>query len=93
MVGKKKFFEVAVGGTFDELHRGHRKLLLKAFEIGDNVTIGLTSDSMLDNRSKKHDIDSYESRKNELLQFLSLQGLTQRAKIVPLKGPLWNYSR
>ncbi|MEM2081946.1 MAG: adenylyltransferase/cytidyltransferase family protein, partial [Candidatus Bathyarchaeia archaeon] len=37
----KRFRKVAVGGTFDELHKGHKALLMKAFEIGTRVLIGL----------------------------------------------------
>ncbi|RLI21218.1 phosphopantetheine adenylyltransferase, partial [Candidatus Bathyarchaeota archaeon] len=33
----RKFKAVAVGGTFDEFHRGHRALLSKAFEVGERV--------------------------------------------------------
>jgi pantetheine-phosphate adenylyltransferase len=84
VAGKRKFSKVAVGGTFDELHRGHRKLLLKAFKIGDTVFIGLTSDNMLKDHSKKHAVDPYESRKNELLHFLSSRRLLNRATIIPL---------
>ncbi|MGZ7050297.1 MAG: adenylyltransferase/cytidyltransferase family protein, partial [Methanobacterium sp.] len=39
-----KFKNVAVGGTFDHFHKGHEKLINKAFEIGHNVLIGVTSD-------------------------------------------------
>jgi pantetheine-phosphate adenylyltransferase len=35
---------VATGGTFDCIHIGHLKLLSTAFDIGDHVIIGLTSD-------------------------------------------------
>jgi inosine/xanthosine triphosphatase len=36
---------VGVGGTFNSLHKGHRSLLDKAFEIGDDVRIAITSDA------------------------------------------------
>ncbi|MEA4977840.1 MAG: inosine/xanthosine triphosphatase [Methanomassiliicoccaceae archaeon] len=36
----------AVAGTFDILHDGHRALLRRAFEIGDAVAVGITSDEM-----------------------------------------------
>lgn len=36
----------AVAGTFDVLHDGHRALISKAFEIGDKVLVGVTSDEM-----------------------------------------------
>ena len=38
---------VAVGGTFDYLHKGHKALLSKAFEVSENVLIGITSDSFV----------------------------------------------
>ncbi|MCK5414405.1 MAG: adenylyltransferase/cytidyltransferase family protein, partial [Thermoplasmata archaeon] len=39
---------VAVGGTFEIIHIGHRALLAKAFAVavGDEVLIGLTSDHL-----------------------------------------------
>ncbi|KAF5078613.1 phosphopantetheine adenylyltransferase [Methanobacterium aggregans] len=39
----KPYRKVAVGGTFDKFHEGHRKLVDKAFEIGSYVVIGVTS--------------------------------------------------
>ena len=36
---------VATGGTFDILHKGHYMLLLKAFEVGRHVIIGVSSDN------------------------------------------------
>ncbi len=34
----------AVAGTFDVLHDGHRALIDRAFEVGDSVFVGITSD-------------------------------------------------
>lgn len=36
---------VALGGTFDPVHDGHRALFRRAFELGD-VTVGLTTDTL-----------------------------------------------
>lgn len=40
-------YRVAVGGTFEPLHEGHKRLIDKAIELGgEDVTIGVTSDRM-----------------------------------------------
>ena len=47
-----KFSLVAMGGTFDVIHKGHLTLLSKAFEISDKVIIGLTSDEFAEKKGK-----------------------------------------
>ena len=84
---KRKFRVVGVGGTFDELHKGHRVLLEKAFEVGDLVWIGLSTDEFARKLQKNHEISSYESRLNELKSFLVKKGLLSKAKITPLEDP------
>jgi len=80
----KKFKVVAVGGTFDELHKGHKALLLKAFEVGEQVLIGLCTDEFAAKMNKPHPVASYEERLAELKDFLKAHGLADRAKIMPL---------
>lgn len=56
----KKYNKVAVGGTFDKFHKGHETLIGTAFEVADNVLIGITSDEFV--KSKKHDIEPCDIR-------------------------------
>lgn len=84
---EKKFKTVAVGGTFDEFHKGHRALLLKAFEIGERVLVGLSSDRLVEGLSKPHVTASYEQRLIELKEFLRKKGLLNRAEIMQLTDP------
>jgi pantetheine-phosphate adenylyltransferase len=80
----KKYEKVAVGGTFDKLHRGHKALLSKAFEIGEKVVIGLSSDEFVAKMGKPHITATYNERLKELESFLEKNGLAKRAEIAPL---------
>ena len=73
-----------MGGTFDVLHRGHRLLLRKAFEVGKSVTIGVTSDVFARHLHKPHKIDPFESRKVQLQKVLRTWGVLSRSRIVRL---------
>jgi pantetheine-phosphate adenylyltransferase len=83
----KKFRKVAVGGTFDELHRGHKVLLVKAFEVGEHVLIGLCSDEFVEKMGKPHVSASYKERLKDLEVFLQALGLRNKAEIIPLNDP------
>lgn len=84
---KKKFKTVAVGGTFDELHRGHKALLMKAFEAGKCVLIGLCTDEFVSQLKKPHLTASYEERLEALQTFLFSRGVLERARIMQLNDP------
>jgi pantetheine-phosphate adenylyltransferase len=83
----KKFKKVAVGGTFDELHRGHKALLDMAFEVGDKVVIGLSSDTFVSKMGKPHKTASYDERRRELAAFIEASGLDGKVEIVSLDDP------
>jgi len=58
--------QVALGGTFDPVHDGHRALFDRAFGLGD-VTIGLTSDDLAPRtRHEDRHLRSYEARRSDL---------------------------
>ncbi|MBP2030111.1 pantetheine-phosphate adenylyltransferase [Methanohalophilus levihalophilus] len=61
---------IAVGGTFEFLHDGHKQLLIRAFEIAEsgNVDIGITSDEMAQKRGRP--IPDYTERVKQLEEFL-----------------------
>jgi pantetheine-phosphate adenylyltransferase len=84
---KQKMRIVAIGGTFEILHKGHHKLLSKAFQLGDRILIGLTSDEFVARQRKKHTVSNYDKRHESLVTFLSNIGKSNRAEIIPLEDP------
>ncbi|MEM3381999.1 MAG: phosphopantetheine adenylyltransferase, partial [Candidatus Bathyarchaeia archaeon] len=78
---------VALGGTFDYLHKGHKSLIRKALQLGDRLIIGLSSDEYLSRWRKDHSVNGYEKRLEKLKSFLSELNVFDRVTIVPLDDP------
>lgn len=57
--------KVAIGGTFQPLHDGHKALLRKAYELSKNVDIGVTSDEMA-HKGRVRPVKSYKERAEAL---------------------------
>ncbi len=74
---------VAVGGTFDILHKGHIALLDKAFEVGDHVIIGVTSDPLVARMGKRISND-YSRRVMNLSSILVNRYPSRRFDIIML---------
>ena len=75
--------KVCVGGTFDRLHKGHRALIEKAFEIAGKdgmVYIGLSNGDLVRN---KPDCLSFSERKKMLEEFLKSKDY-RNYKIIPI---------
>ncbi len=64
--------KVAVGGTFSVLHKGHRALLDKAFEVGDEVAIGLMSDEFAIRHKIK--MTPMVERRAEVIEYAETKG-------------------
>ena len=74
-----------VGGTFDPLHDGHKRLLTRSFELagpGGYVVIGLTSDSFASH--KIHPIRPFTTRKADLERYISHTIHSTQRSIEPL---------
>ncbi|MGQ9469537.1 MAG: phosphopantetheine adenylyltransferase [Nitrososphaerales archaeon] len=85
-----KYKRVAVGGTFDHLHIGHKALLRAAFESGESVIIGVSSDDFTKKLGK--DIkQKFHFRVKRLKNFLNSSFPNRKYEIHPLNdhfGPV-----
>ena len=50
---KYSYKTVAIGGTFDRLHKGHERFISQAFKAGREALIGLTSDRYVEKSKVK----------------------------------------
>jgi pantetheine-phosphate adenylyltransferase len=67
-----KYKSIAVGGTFDHIHKGHRALLNRAFDNGEKVFIGVTSDVFV-KASGKRILHDFETRKRQLQRYIEME--------------------
>ena len=77
--------KICVGGTFDILHKGHKALLDRAFEIAGEkgvVFIGISDEKLA---SQKGVISSYEERKERVEDYLREKGY-RNYKIIPISN-------
>ncbi|KAF5055433.1 Cytidylyltransferase-like protein [anaerobic digester metagenome] len=77
--------KIMVGGTFDPLHDGHRRLLARSFELagpGGRVIIGLSSDVFAG--SKTHPVRPYSTRMAGIERFIRESGYATAYEIEPL---------
>ena len=76
--------KVCIGGTFNVVHKGHKTLFEKAFEIAGKkgmVFIGVTTDKMAE---QKRFMIPYEQRVNAIKTFLQSKGYQNRYSIIPI---------
>ena len=81
---------VALGGTFDLLHNGHKKLLTLAASVcAETLIVGIMGDTLLKSKKNAHLIAPYAERKYAVSAFLNRLSLTVQAKaeLVELEDP------
>jgi len=81
----KIFNHVAVGGTFDHLHAGHKILLtMTAWITGKRLVCGVTDDIMLRNKKFKEQLESIDTRITRVQQFLETIRRDLNYEVVPI---------
>ena len=75
-----KNYKVAVGGTFDHIHVGHKLLLTMTLFAADEhdsdkesqvVVVGITGDELLQNKKYADQLETWHDRQQSALRFLS----------------------
>ena len=85
-----KYRLLALGGTFDHLHSGHKAFLRWSFSQAEHVLLGLTTD-MFVQTNKNDRIQSFVTRKKILEQFFQTEHVIAKVTIIPIDdvyGPL-----
>ncbi|CAG8584226.1 8755_t:CDS:2 [Ambispora leptoticha] len=68
---KTRFNHVAVGGTFDHLHAGHKILLhMSVWITNKRLVCGVTAENMLQNKKYKEFLEPIDTRISKVLKFL-----------------------
>ena len=78
------FMRVCLGGTFDILHKGHKKLISEAFRVADDkgfVFIGLSDEKLLEN---KKNTKIWQMRKKNLEKFILENNYSSDFEILPI---------
>ena len=76
----KKFKHLVYAGTFDRLHIGHKKLLSMAFELGEKVSIGITSEKLYKSKPLANLIQTWQVRRRAVEQYLGVRKWLKRVR-------------
>jgi pantetheine-phosphate adenylyltransferase len=82
-----KYQKVALGGTFDRLHRGHEHLIALAAAAAPEIVIGVTDDEMVKHKTLSHLINPYETRVKQLNDYLDNRYPTHKISLITLNDP------
>lgn len=74
-----------VGGSWDIFHSGHRYIFLKAYERGEKIDVGVSSDEMLREKLGKEPENSFQERKRNVKAFLKSLG-KEKVRTIELNG-------
>ncbi len=83
----KKIKHLALGGTFDRFHKGHRHFLNNAFSISKKVTIGVTDESYARKVHYNELLQPYKQRRESVKSYLHQTQTEKNSEIITLSDP------
>ncbi len=81
---QREFNHIVAAGSWDHFHAGHKQFLTTAFEKARLVSVGITADEMIGKKPLSRSIESFDTRKREVEEFLRVKGFQYRSKLVKL---------
>ncbi len=84
MLPRVRYTRSALGGTFDRLHAGHKRLIAVAAALSDEVILGITSDEFVKGM-KRADVLSFNERRKAVDDYLSQIGAHDKVQIIALE--------
>ncbi len=87
---EEKYNLVALGGTFDHLHSGHKLMLsLAALLSRDRILCGITASEMLINKNHPERLEPLDSRMLRVQEFFTefKEGCVHKVEMVTLRDP------
>ena len=79
-----KYKNSILGGPFARFHVGHKRLIDKAFEKSEKVTIGVSTSNLLRNKFLSDRIEDYAVRENSVKEYLKKKHFLPRSLLIPL---------
>ena len=80
-----KYSKCCMGGTFDHMHLGHKILLTQACLLTRDVLyIGVSGDALLTKKAFREQMQSFEVRKQSVLEFISMLNPQQNVCVFEL---------
>jgi pantetheine-phosphate adenylyltransferase len=82
LLRSRQFRKIALGGTFDNFHKGHEYLINAALGLSKQLVIGITSDVLSSALHPLKKLENYHKRKKNVINYLNK--VNRKAKIVKL---------
>lgn len=87
-LGKDSYGAVVLGGTFDRLHDGHRRLLKASAELArDRIVVGVCSGPMLAKKELPHLIEPVEIRMKAIEDYIKSIKPGLKVHLEPITDP------